>query len=231
MGVKPVPWRAKSLQIFCPTKSFTRRIHWLIPPLWLRARCSIKSAAVLFLEQCSPRPIKEFNAYNQWNPPWWWSLADSVKAVFCCSDTEGWLAAMFYKLSRGKWPSKSQCTELYESAYTSLREAVVCGRMVFSACCDKHTGKRHISLSPEPLLTVLAFRDSWDDQRQFKIDLWHFGQRTFIVYCTTRWMFAKETASLCDRHYQHIYSLWSAQQLSISLTIQPSSSYIKVALS
>lgn len=50
--------------------------------------------------------------------------------------------------------------------YTTLCEAVLCGRKVSGACCERHTGSQHIiSLSPEPLLTVLAFGELWDQQR------------------------------------------------------------------
>lgn len=43
---------------------------------------------------------------------------------------------------------------------TSLCEAFLCGRKVSGACCERHTGSQHIiSLSSEPLLTLLAFSE------------------------------------------------------------------------
>lgn len=44
--------------------------------------------------------------------------------------------------------------------HTSLCEAFLCGRKVSGACCERHTGSQHIiSLSSEPLLTLLAFSE------------------------------------------------------------------------
>lgn len=56
-------------------------------------------------------------------------------------------------------------------------EAVLCGRKVSGACCERHTGCQHIiSLSTEPLLTVLAFTEPREPTdgfliRAFKPDL------------------------------------------------------------
>lgn len=126
--------------------------------------------------------------------------------------------------------------------YTSLCEAVLCGRKVSGACCERHTGSQHIiSLSPEPLLTVLAFSEPRDQQRDFSswplnqtspLQKWTLisAEETLlfpslktepVVDFITSSKFSEELASLYDSHYQHIFFRLK-YTTSVSITIKPS---------
>lgn len=136
--------------------------------------------------------------------------------------------------------------------YTSLCEAVLCGRKVSGACCERHTGSQHIiSLSPEPLLTVLAFSEPLDQQRDFSS--WPLNQTSLSQKCTlisaeepllfpslktesvvdfiTSPKCAVELASLCDSHYQHIFFSFEVHNKCVNHNQTLFSFHIKVALS